>query len=123
MEMGVGGVALAPSLEIRGEGARSSPHFSKLKFVSPHSDATDNLPERGDGRSPVTTGAPAINRRAAALDASIDDVLVAAGARACEQLKSAWPGLSAATLHTSTKIIPLLLGALAVVLIFTTPGM
>src|SRR5437016_11872779 len=123
MGMGVGGVAAAPSLEIRGEGARSSPHFSKPKFISPQADATDNSPELGDVRSPVITVAPAVGRRAAALDASIDDVLIAAGAHACEQLKSTWPGLSAATLHTFTKIIPLLLGALAVVLIFTTPGM
>ena len=53
--MGVGGVAVGPSLEIRGEGARSSPHFSKLKFVGPQADATDSSPELGDVRSPVIT--------------------------------------------------------------------
>src|SRR5438067_13435464 len=109
MGMGVGGVAVAPSSEIRGEGARSSPHFSKPKFISPQADATDNSPELGDVRSPVITVAPAVGRRAAALDASIDDVLIAAGSLACDQLKSTWPGPSARPVHTFTKIIPPLL--------------
>jgi glycosyltransferase involved in cell wall biosynthesis len=64
-----------------------------------------------------------VKRRAAALDNSIDDVLIAAGVRATEQLKSSWPKLSAATLNKLTNAIPLLLGVLALAAICTTPTM
>jgi len=56
-------VAIARSLDICDEDAGSSPHLSE--------------------REPAA-------RRAVAVVDSIDRVLIAAGARACEQLKPAW---------------------------------
>src|SRR5215475_15279116 len=64
-----------------------------------------------------------VNRRAAALDNSLDNVLIAAGVRAAEQFKTTWPKLSAATLNQLTNAIPLLLGVLALAAICTTPSM
>src|SRR5262249_1588349 len=64
-----------------------------------------------------------VTRRAAALDNSLDDVLMAAGARATEKFKTAWPKRSAATLNQLTNAIPLLLGVLALAAICTTPSM
>jgi glycosyltransferase XagB len=64
-----------------------------------------------------------VTRRAAALDSSIDNVLIDAGVRAAEQLKCSWPKLSAATLNKLTNAIPLLLGVLALAAISTTPSM
>src|SRR5215813_6647195 len=64
-----------------------------------------------------------VNRRAAALDNSLDNVLIAAGVRATEQFKSSWPKLSAATLNRLTNAIPLLLGVLALAAVCTTPSM
>jgi cellulose synthase/poly-beta-1,6-N-acetylglucosamine synthase-like glycosyltransferase len=123
MGIGVGGAAVARFLEIHGEGARSSADFSRQKFVRPQADATDNFPELVCIRQPVATVAPAPERRAVGLGDSINDVLIAAGTHASEQLKRKWPRLSAATLHPVTKTIPLLLAAFALVAIFTTPGM
>src|SRR5215470_15669162 len=64
-----------------------------------------------------------VTRRAAALDSSIDNVLIGAGVRAAEELKSSWPKRSAATLNKLTNAIPLLLGVLALAAICTTPSM
>ena len=65
----------------------------------------------------------AVARRAVALDTSIENVLVEAGVRAAEQLRSSRPKLSAATLNKLTNAIPLLFGVLAFVATFTTSGM
>ena len=62
-------------------------------------------------------------RRAIALDSSIENVLVEAGVRAAEQLKSSRPKLSAATLNKLTNAIPLLFGVLAFAAMCTTSGM
>jgi cellulose synthase/poly-beta-1,6-N-acetylglucosamine synthase-like glycosyltransferase len=107
METGVEGVAFARSVEIRGEGARSPSYFSQ--FVSSQADATDDVSE-------------AVCTRASALNDSIDDVLIAAGRRASEQLRRTWPRLSAATLNTVTNAIPFLCGVLAFAATFTSAG-
>jgi hypothetical protein len=65
----------------------------------------------------------AVARRAVALDSSIENVLVEAGVRAAEQLKSSRPKLSAATLNKLTNALPLLFGVLAFVAMCTTSGM
>src|SRR6185437_11460866 len=65
----------------------------------------------------------AVARRAVALDSSIENVLVEAGVRAAEQLRSSRPKLSAATLNKLTNAIPLLFGVLAFVATCTTSGM
>src|SRR5262245_60011528 len=62
-----------------------------------------------------------VARRAAALDNSIDNVLIDAGVRAAGQLKSSWPKLSAATLNKLTNAIPLLIGVLSLAAICTAP--
>lgn len=62
-------------------------------------------------------------RRAIALDSSIENVLVEAGVRAAEHLKSSRPKLSAATLNKLTNAIPLLFGVLAFAAMCTTSGM
>ncbi len=64
-----------------------------------------------------------VERRAVALDSSIENVLIEAGVRAAEQLKSSRPKLSAATLNKLTNAIPLLFGVLAFVAMCTTSGM
>jgi hypothetical protein len=61
-------------------------------------------------------------RRAVALVDSIDRVLIAAGARACEHLKSTSPRFSAATLNRLSNAIPLLLALLTLAAMFTTPA-
>src|SRR6476469_5561185 len=65
----------------------------------------------------------AVARRAVALDSSIENVLVEAGVRAAEQLKSSRPKLSAATLNKLANAIPLLFGVLAFAAMCTTSGM
>ena len=87
--------ANARSSEIFGAEVGSSPRFWKRGVVG----RTDDLI--------VAEG------RAAALDLSVDRMLVAAGARASQQLKSTWPQLSAATLKLPVRMIPLILGLLA----------
>ena len=98
MGIGVGGVADARSLEIIGGGSGSSPHAWKRQFAKREA------------------------RRAAALDASIDDLLTAAAERASGQLKTAWPKLSAATLHMLSRTLPALLGLLIAVASFNGIG-
>jgi cellulose synthase/poly-beta-1,6-N-acetylglucosamine synthase-like glycosyltransferase len=98
MGIGVGGVADARSLEIIGVGSGSSPHAWKREFAKPEA------------------------RHAAALDARIDDLLTAAAERASGQLKTAWPKLSAATLHMLSRTLPALLGLLIAVASFKGIG-
>jgi len=64
-----------------------------------------------------------VERRAVALDNSIENVLIEAGVRAAEQLKSSRPKLSAATLNKLTNAIPLVFGVLAFAAMCTTSGM
>src|SRR5262249_45003095 len=64
----------------------------------------------------------AARRRAAALELGVDHLLTEATARAAEQLKTTWPRLSAATLKLPVRMIPLLVGLLAVVTIVVAPG-
>lgn len=65
---------------------------------------------------------PRTERRAVALSASIDRVLIAASARASDQLRITWPGLSAATLSPLANAIPLLLGGLTLAAVLATPS-
>jgi len=108
MELGVRGTAVASSREICGEGPGSSRQVRKRKFSGRHAPTSDSI---------------AAQRRAAALDESIDRVLTAAGARAAEQLKCTWPKFSAATLNSLTNVIPFLLGTLAFAATLTMPSM
>jgi len=121
MGISVRGATLARPFEICGDGAGSSPLFWKQKFNSPAAVGPYDLPDR-DCASSLThvDASAAAQRRAAALDASLDQVLIAASARASEQLKTTWPKLSAATLHRLTHAIPILLGVLAFASIFAT---
>ncbi|HET7191031.1 MAG TPA: glycosyltransferase family 2 protein [Pseudolabrys sp.] len=64
----------------------------------------------------------AAQRRAFALGASIEDVLKAAATRAAEQLNSTQPAFSAGTLRKLARVLPLLLGALAVVALSNAYG-
>ena len=100
MGIGVGDAAIACSREICGEGVGSSPLIWKRKC-----DRNGSLIRSDELVAAV--------RRAAALDGSIDHALIAASARASEQLKLSSPKLSAATLHSLSRAIPLLLGLLA----------
>src|SRR5262245_63672566 len=84
------------------------------------------IPATGDGLrnglAPARLGAVADRRRTAALELGVDHLLVEATARAAEQLKTTWPELSAATLKLPVRMIPLLVGLLAVVTIVVAPG-
>jgi cellulose synthase/poly-beta-1,6-N-acetylglucosamine synthase-like glycosyltransferase len=118
MKIGVRRVAVARSLQIDGGDAGSSPRILKRELVSPEAGAADNFPELDCVRSLIIADVPAAAERRR----SVDRVLIAAGANMSEQLKSTWPKLSAATLHSLTHAIPLLLGILAFATLFTTPG-
>ena len=118
MQIGVRRVAVARSLQIDGGDAGSSPRILKRELVSPEAGAADNFPELDCVRSLIVADVPTAAER----HRSVDRVLVAAGANMSEQLKSTWPKLSAATLHSLTHAIPLLLGMLAFATLFTTPG-
>ena len=118
MEISVGRVAIARSLEIRGGGASCPPHVLKREFSGP-----DAVRPARDRIRQLNSNAPAsAERRAPALEDSIDRVMAAAGERACTQLKSKWPKLSAATLSRLTKAVPLLLGLLAFAAMFSEPS-
>src|SRR5262245_19025232 len=56
------------------------------------------------------------------VELGVDHLLTEATARAAEQLKTTWPKLSAATLKLPVRMIPLLVGLLAVVTIVVAPG-
>jgi glycosyltransferase XagB len=64
-----------------------------------------------------------VARRAAALDSSIENVLIQAGVRATEQLQLLWPKLSAATLNKLGNAIPLLFGVSAFAAMCAAPSM
>jgi cellulose synthase/poly-beta-1,6-N-acetylglucosamine synthase-like glycosyltransferase len=70
----------------------------------------------------VVARAAVARRRTAALEVGVDHLLVEASVRAAEQLKTTWPKLSAATLKLPVRMIPLLVGFLAVVTIVVAPG-
>jgi cellulose synthase/poly-beta-1,6-N-acetylglucosamine synthase-like glycosyltransferase len=59
-------------------------------------------------------------RRAFALSASIENVLVAAADRASDRLKHEWPKFSAATLSKSAHYIPMLVGVAALLALFSS---
>ena len=108
MGIGIRSTAVAGSREIYCESVGSSFQARKQKFSR---------------QEAVATVLDAAERRAAALDESIDRVLTTAGVRAAEYFKLTWPKLSAATLNPLTNIIPLLLGALAFTAMFKMPSM
>ncbi len=77
-------------------------------------------PINANARSVDSVGAHStVCRRANALNDSIDRILVDATRRAVEELKSAWPKRSAATVHRVINAIPLLLGVSAFIFWFT----
>ncbi len=115
MGIGVGRLAVRRSLKIGGGGAGSSPLLGNGKFVDKKVDGTVDL--AGLDRLLSLTAA---ERRAIALNASIECVLIDASARASEKLKVAWPKFSAATLSWFANFIPLLFGLLALAAMFTT---
>jgi hypothetical protein len=73
-------------------------------------------------RRRMVAGAVVARRRTAALEVGVDRLLDEASVRAAEQLKTTWPKLSAATLKLPVRMIPLLVGLLAVVTIVVAPG-
>jgi len=94
MGTGVAGVAGARSLEVRGDGSRSSSRLWKIRQQE---------------------FAARAQRRAFALGASIEDVLMAAAERASDRLKHDRPEFSAATLSKLACCIPLLFGIAALI--------
>jgi len=122
MTIGVGRVAIAHSSDICREGASSPPHILKRESFSPDAACINDAPSLEYIRPPSSDASAIANRRAAALDDHIDHVMIAAGERACTQLKSKLPRLSAATLSRLANAIPLLLGLLSVAAMFTTPS-
>jgi cellulose synthase/poly-beta-1,6-N-acetylglucosamine synthase-like glycosyltransferase len=112
------GVPDARSLESLGAGGSSSPQFWTRRSIGPRSDRAG----LARVRHALPADVVAAERRAAALEVSVDRILISAGARASEQLKCTWPQLSAATLNPIVRMIPLLLGFLAVAAMTGTPG-
>jgi hypothetical protein len=109
MGNGIRGAAAAASREIFSQSVGSSSfQVRKRKF------------SRGEA---VATVFDAAERRASALDESIDRVLTNAGVRAAEYFKLTWPKLSAATLNPLTNVIPLLLGISAFATMLKMPSM
>src|SRR5262245_65590993 len=92
MGTGVAGATDARSLEVWGDGSGSSSESASLRQ------------EKFDARA---------KHRAFALDASIEDVLVAAADRASDRLKRERPEFSAATLGKLASWIPALFGICA----------
>ena len=123
MGINIRSVAVSRSLENNGEGPGSVPQAWKREFVRPVAGRAQNFPIP-DCAHPLrpTDERTAADRRAGALDASIDDLLIAAADRASRQLKAGWPKLSAATLHVWSRAFPALLGLLVVAAAFTTAG-
>jgi glycosyltransferase XagB len=110
--------------------ARSSENSDSSVCSSLRVQAGNPLPA-GDGPRNVlaparlragVAGVAVSRRRAAALEVGVDHLLVEASVRAAEQLKTTWPKLSAATLKLPVRMIPLLVGFLAVVTIVVAPG-
>jgi hypothetical protein len=111
--------------------ARSSENSDSSVCSSLRAQAGNPLPARDDGLRnvlaparlrAVVAGAVVAQRRDAALELGVDHLLVEASVRAAEQLKTTWPNLSAATLKLPVRMIPLLVGFLAVVNIVVAPG-
>jgi hypothetical protein len=111
--------------------ARSSENSGSSVCSSLRVQAGKLVPETGDGLGnglaparlgAVVAGTVVDRRRANALELGVDHLLVEASAHAAEQLKITWPKLSAATLKLPVRMIPLLVGLLAVVTIIVAPG-
>jgi glycosyltransferase XagB len=110
--------------------ARSSENSDSSVCSSLRVQAGKLVPATGDGLrnelAPARLGAAvagvADRRRANALELGVDHLLVEASVRAAEQLKITWPKLSAATLKLPVRMIPLLVGLLAVATIIVAPG-
>ena len=98
MRTGVAGAAGARSLDICGDDSGSSSQFLKLRQQE---------------------FAARARRRAFALNASIEDVLVAAADRASDRLKDERPEFSAATLNKLAYFIPSLFGIAALAALLT----
>ena len=116
----VAGAAGARSSENSGPGV-CSPLLSQAR--KPVGGAADGLHTAPARLVAAIAAVAADERRAAALEVGVDYLLIDASARAAEQLKTTWPYLSAATLKLPARLIPLLLGLLAVAAIMTVPGM
>ena len=117
MGIGIRSAAVASSREISGEGTGSSPRVEKGKSVGTGTN------EPSDFREPVCSRSlTAAERRAVALSASIERVLIDASERASEHLKVTCPKFSAATVNCSANWIPLLFVGLAIAAIFTARG-
>jgi hypothetical protein len=99
MRTGVAGAASARSLEVCGDGSRSSSQPSRFRQQE---------------------FAVRAQRRAFALSASIEDVLVAAADRASDRLKRERPEFSAATLNKLAYFIPSLFGVGALAALFNS---
>jgi len=99
MRTGVAGAASARSLEACGDGSGSSSQLSKFRQQE---------------------FAARAQRRAFALSASIEDVLVAAADRASDRLKRERPEFSAATLNKLAYFIPSLFGVGALAALFNS---
>jgi glycosyltransferase XagB len=108
MGIGIRGAAAAASREICSQSVGSS--FQVREQKSSRQEA-------------VAAVLDAAERRAAALDESIDHILTNAGVRAAEYFKLTWPKLSAATLNPLTNVIPLLLGMSAFATMLKMPSM
>ncbi len=114
----VGGATGTRTLRIYAEDKRSPPRFWNFrKRQWERRNASRSSEPR---KSPGSFAGTAAQRRAFALGASIEDVLKAAATRASEQLKSAQPEFSAGTLRKLARLVPLLIGGLAVAAISNT---
>jgi cellulose synthase/poly-beta-1,6-N-acetylglucosamine synthase-like glycosyltransferase len=112
----VGGATGTRSLKIDAEGNRSPSrfwNFRKRQYERGNAHRNDEPRELA-----CIFSRTAAQRRAVALDASIEKVLEAVAARASEQLKFTQPELSAGTLRKLARLLPILVGVLAVVAIF-----
>lgn len=97
MGTSVGGGAVAGALESNRDGSGRPPQAPKREFTEPKAHR-------------------------AALDAPINNLLLAAAERASEQLKIKWPKRCAATLHVLTRAVPALAGSLIALAAFTRVG-
>jgi glycosyltransferase XagB len=119
MEIGGGGSTTALSWQVDSKAAGSSSGSSLRKYVDLRTGGARHVRELDRLRSQVTATR---ERRAFVLNNSVDRIMIEAGARASVELKSAWPKLSAATLHRSANAIPLTLAILALAATITKLG-
>jgi Glycosyl transferase family group 2 len=117
--------------DVAGKDARSSENSDSSVCSSLRVQAGKLVPATGDGLrnglaparlGAVVAGAVVDRGRANALELGVDHLLVEASVRAAEQLKTTWRKLSAATLKLQVRMIPLLVGLLAVATIAVLPG-